>query len=83
AYNYTVYPMVKQTRYLAQTGKLGEIGKTRVEYPQGWLASKLEDTGNIQATWRTDPKRAGIGAAIGDIGSHAENLVGTICGLEL
>jgi len=82
-YNYTGYPMVKQARHLVQTGKLGEIRKVIVEYPQGWLGSKLEDTGNKQAAWRTDPKQAGIGGAIGDIGSHAENLVSTICGLEL
>jgi len=82
-YNYTGYPMVKQARHLVKTGKLGEIRKVIVEYPQGWLGTKLEDTGNKQAVWRTDPRQAGIGGAIGDIGSHAENLVSTICGLEI
>jgi predicted dehydrogenase len=82
-YNYTGYPLVKQARYMVQEGKLGEIRKVIVEYPQGWLATKEEDTGQKQAVWRTDPKRSGIGGSIGDIGSHAENLVSTITGLEI
>lgn len=82
-YNYTGYPMVKEARRLVQEGAIGEIRKVIVEYNQGWLATKLEDTGAKQAEWRTDPARSGVGGAIGDIGSHAENLVATITGLEL
>ena len=82
-YNYTGYPMVKQARQMVQDGKLGEIRKVIVEYPQGWLATRLEETGQKQADWRTDPNRSGIGGCIGDIGSHAENLVSTITGLEI
>ena len=82
-YNYTGYPLVKQARQMVQEGKLGEIRKVIVEYPQGWLSTKEEDTGQKQATWRTDPKRSGIGGCIGDIGSHAENLASTITGLEI
>jgi predicted dehydrogenase len=82
-YNYTGYPMVKQARHMVQQGMLGEIRKVIVEYSQSWLLTKLEDTGHKQADWRTDPKRAGLGGAIGDIGTHAENLMSTITGLEL
>ncbi|HEX7002795.1 MAG TPA: Gfo/Idh/MocA family oxidoreductase [Trueperaceae bacterium] len=82
-YNYTGYPMVKQARDMVRQGMLGELRKVIVEYNQGWLATKLEDQGAKQAEWRTDPERSGIGGAIGDIGSHAENLVATITGLEL
>jgi predicted dehydrogenase len=82
-YNYTGYPLVKQARHMVRQGKLGEIRKVIVEYPQGWLRTKEEDTGQKQAVWRTDPKRSGIGGSIGDIGSHAENLVSTITGLEI
>jgi predicted dehydrogenase len=82
-YNYTGYPMVKQARYMVQQGMLGEIRKVIVEYSQSWLLTKLEDTGHKQADWRTDPERAGLGGAIGDIGTHAENLMTTITGLEL
>jgi predicted dehydrogenase len=82
-YNYTGYPMVKQARHMVQSGQLGEIRKVIAEYNQGWLATNLEKTGQKQADWRTDPKRSGAAGAIGDIGSHAENLTYTITGLEL
>jgi predicted dehydrogenase len=82
-YNYTGYPLVKQARYMVQQGKLGEIRKVIVEYPQDWLATRLEETGQKQADWRTDPKRSGIGGCVGDIGTHAENLTSTITGLEI
>ncbi|MDX2147991.1 MAG: Gfo/Idh/MocA family oxidoreductase [Planctomycetota bacterium] len=82
-YNYTGYPMVKRAAELVKSGKLGQIRKVFVEYHQGWLATKLEATGQAQASWRVDPTKAGLGGAIGDIGSHAENLVSTITGLEI
>lgn len=81
-HNYSGYPMVKQARAMVQEGLLGEIRKIVVEYPQGWLATPLEQTGQKQAAWRTDPKMAGAGA-LGDIGSHAEHLARYITGLEL
>ena len=82
-YNYTGYPLVKQARHMVQTGQLGDLRKVIVEYNQGWLATKLEDEGAKQAEWRTDPERSGIAGAVGDIGSHAENLAATITGLEI
>jgi len=82
-YNYTGYPMVKQARQMVRDGKLGEIRKVIVEYPQGWLRTKLEDTGHKQAAWRVVPELAGIGGAIGDIGSHAEHMASTVTGLEI
>ena len=82
-HNYTGYPMVKQAKALVQEGELGEIRKVVVEYSQGWLSTALEDTGDKQASWRTDPERAGVSSALGDIGSHAENLAGYITGLQM
>jgi predicted dehydrogenase len=82
-YNYTGYPMVRQAREMVRSGQLGELRKIVVEYNQGWLASQLEGSGNKQADWRTDPARSGAAGAIGDIGSHAENLVSSITGLEI
>lgn len=81
-HNYTGYPMVKQARTLVEQGTLGTIRKVVVEYSQGWLSTLLEATGSKQAEWRTDPAKAGAGA-IGDIGSHAENLARYITGLEM
>lgn len=82
-YNYTGYPMVRQAREMVRSGVLGTIRKVVVEYNQGWLATALEATGNKQAGWRTDPARSGIAGALGDIGSHAENLVATVTGLAI
>ena len=82
-HNYTGYPMVKEARDWVRSGKIGEIQRVVVEYPQDWLLTKLEDAGAKQAEWRTDPTRSGIAGAVGDIGSHCENLVSYITGLEI
>lgn len=82
-HNYTGYPMVKQAKAMVANGDLGKIRKVVVEYPQGWLATKLEESGQKQAAWRTDPKRSGIAGSMGDIGSHAENLAEYITGLQI
>jgi predicted dehydrogenase len=82
-HNYTGYPMVKEARARVRAGQLGKVRKIVVEYPQGWLASLLEATGQKQADWRTDPKRAGASCCMGDIGTHAENLAEYITGLRI
>lgn len=82
-YNYTGYPLVKEAAARIAAGELGEIRKVFVEYHQGWLATKLEESGQKQAAWRTDPARSGIAGSVGDIGSHAENLVATMTGLKI
>jgi predicted dehydrogenase len=82
-HNYTGYPLVKEARDMVAGGKLGRIRKVVVEYPQGWLATRLEATGQKQAGWRTDPKRSGAAGSIGDIGTHAENLAEYISGLQI
>ncbi|MDP2983066.1 MAG: Gfo/Idh/MocA family oxidoreductase [Candidatus Latescibacter sp.] len=82
-HNYTGYPLVKEARAMVAAGKLGKIRKIVVEYPQGWLATQLEATGQKQATWRTDPSRSGIAGCMGDIGTHAENLAEYITGLKI
>jgi predicted dehydrogenase len=79
-HNYTGYPMVKEARQMVKDGKLGKIRKIVVEYPQGWLATHVE---NKQADWRTDPARSGIAGCMGDIGTHAENLAEYITGLKI
>ncbi len=82
-HNYTGYPMVKQARQMIRRGELGALRKVVVEYPQGWLSTHLEATGQKQAAWRTDPQRSGVAGAIGDIGTHAENLAEYITGLKI
>ncbi|MCZ6834311.1 MAG: Gfo/Idh/MocA family oxidoreductase [Planctomycetota bacterium] len=81
-YNYSGSPMIKQARAMVQDGELGKIRKVLVEYHQGWLAERIEATGQKQASWRSDPNLSG-GGAIVDIGSHAEQLVRYVTGLEI
>jgi len=82
-HNYTGYPMVKQARQMVAHGDLGPIRKVMVAYPQGWLSTLLEESGQKQASWRTDPSRSGAAGAMGDIGTHAENLAEYITGLQI
>lgn len=82
-HNYTGYPMVKQAKAMLSNGDFGKIRKVVVEYPQGWLSERLEASDQKQAAWRTDPTKSGIAGAIGDIGTHAENLAEYITGLKI
>ncbi|MBM63500.1 MAG: oxidoreductase [Acidobacteria bacterium] len=82
-HNYTGYPMVKLARDLVRQGEIGRLRKVVVEYPQGWLATRLEATGMKQAQWRTDPTRSGAAGCMGDIGIHAGNLAEYITGLRI
>ncbi len=82
-HNYSGYPMVRQAREMVAAGELGEIRVVQAEYPQDWLSTDLESTGQKQAAWRVDPAQAGAGGSLGDIGTHAEHLARFISGLEL
>jgi predicted dehydrogenase len=82
-HNYTGYPMVRHARAMVAAGELGQLRLVQAEYPQDWLTEKIEDTGQKQAVWRNDPKRAGAGGCLGDIGTHAFNLASFVSGLEL
>ena len=82
-HTYTGYPMVKEARQIVKSGRLGAVRKIMVEYPQGWLAEKLEDSDQKQAAWRTDPKRSGKSGAYGDIGTHAANMAEYVSGLSI
>ena len=73
-HNYTGYPLVRQARQMVTSGELGDIMAIRMNYIQGWLVEKLEDSDQKQAAWRTDPKRSGAAGCFGDIATHAYNL---------
>ena len=81
-HTYSGYPAVKEARERVARGDFGKVRKIFVEYPQGWLSSKLEDSGNAQASWRTDPKRSGKAGCMGDIGTHAHHLAEYVTGLK-
>src|SRR6476620_9885853 len=74
SHNYTGYPLVRQAREMVKSGELGENNAVRAFYIQGWLRTRLEEGGQKQASWRTDPKRSGAAGCFGDIGTHAYNL---------
>ena len=82
-HTYSGYPMVKQAKAMVREGKLGKIRKVWVEYPQGWLSTLSEREGNAQAAWRTDPKKSGKSAVMGDIGTHAAHLAEYITGAKI
>jgi predicted dehydrogenase len=79
-HNYSGYPMVRQARAMIEAGELGAIRVVQVEYAQDWLATDL--AGNKQADWRGDPARAGPGGALGDIATHAFQLLEFVTGLK-
>jgi predicted dehydrogenase len=81
-HNYTGYPMVRQARQMVADGELGAIRTVQVEYPQDWLATPVEQTGQKQAVWRTDPAQSGPGGCLGDIGTHAYNIQSFVGGLR-
>jgi predicted dehydrogenase len=82
-YTYSGYPMVRQMREMVRGGAIGTVRRVVVEYQQGWLAAQVEAGGNKQALWRTDPRQSGHAGAMGDIGSHAENLLTSVTGLSV
>ncbi|QCO19572.1 gfo/Idh/MocA family oxidoreductase (plasmid) [Azospirillum brasilense] len=81
-HNYTGYPMVRQARAMVAAGDLGALRVVQVEYPQDWLSTRLEESGQKQAEWRTDPARSGIAGCVGDIGTHAFQLAEFVTGLR-
>ena len=81
-HTYTGYPMIKEAKHRLEQGQLGQIKKVIIEYPQGWLANKDDETSK-QASWRLDPEQAGISCCMADIGIHAANLAEYVTGLKI
>ena len=80
-HNYTGYPLIRAARALVEAGELGDVRIVQVEYAQDWLAQPIEDSGQKQAAWRTDPALAGPAGCLGDIGTHAAQLAEFVTGL--
>jgi len=80
-HNYTGYPMVRQARAMIEAGELGAIRLVQVEYVQGGNAREFEPSQG--RAWRHDPAKGGPSLVMGDIGSHAHNLLRFITGLEV
>ncbi|MFL5694900.1 MAG: Gfo/Idh/MocA family protein [Ktedonobacteraceae bacterium] len=82
-HNYVGYPAIRQARDLVQRGEIGNVRKVVVEYIQDWLMEPIERAGSKQASWRTDPTKSGISGCVGDLGTHGENLLEFITGLQI
>ena len=82
-HTYTGYPMVRQARQMIANGDIGKLRLVVVEYPQGWLATRLEDTGEKKSSWRTDPVQSGPGGCVADIGTHAYHMARFVSQLKV
>jgi predicted dehydrogenase len=82
-HTYAGYSLVRDARALCAEGRLGKIRKIVIEYLQGWLTNPIENSGQKQAAWRSDPAQSGAGGCIGDIGTHAFHLVEYVTGLKV
>jgi predicted dehydrogenase len=82
-HNYTGYPMVRQARAMVAEGLLGTIQLIQVEYVQGGKAGERDPDRDGPLPWRYDPVRGGPSLVLGDIGTHAHNLVRFVTGLEV
>jgi len=80
---YSGYPAVKEMKARIARGDLGKLRRLYVEYPQGWLAERIEILGGNNAGWRTDPKQSGKAGCIGDIGTHAWHLSEYVTGQKV
>jgi len=82
-YTYTGYPMVRQMRKLVESGELGKIQKVDVQYYQGWINPIIHDPEKRASTWRLQPDKSGISCCIGDIGTHAFDMIEFVTGLQV
>lgn len=83
AFTYSAYPLVEEARLRVARGDFGPIRLVQVEYLQGWLSLPIDNDGDRQAEWRTDPARAGLGGCLSDIGTHAFHLAEHVSGLRV
>ncbi|WP_299119940.1 Gfo/Idh/MocA family oxidoreductase [uncultured Winogradskyella sp.] len=82
-YTYTGYPMVRQMRQMIANGTIGKIQKIDAQYYQGWINPIIHDKELRKSTWRLDPEKSGISCCIGDIGTHAFDMVEYMSGLRV
>ena len=82
-YTYTGYPMVRQMREMIAEGILGKIQKIDVQYYQGWINPIIHDEEKRANTWRLDPEKSGISCCVGDIGTHAFDMIEYVSGMEI
>lgn len=82
-YTYTGYPMIRQMREMVLNGELGKIQKIDAQYYQGWINPIIHDKNQRASTWRLDPEKSGISCCVGDIGTHAFDMLEYVSGLQI
>lgn len=82
-YTYTGYPMIRQMRQMIADGKIGPVQKLDAQYYQGWINPIIHDPEQRANTWRLDPNKGGISCCIGDIGTHAFDMLEYVTGLQV
>ncbi len=82
-YTYTGYPMVRQMKQMIADGALGAIQKVDLQYYQGWINPVIHDPAQRKTVWRLDPDKGGMSCCIGDIGTHAFDMVEYVTGQQI
>ena len=82
-YTYTGYPMVRQMKQMIEEGKIGKIQKVDLQYYQGWINPIIHDSEKRANTWRLNPEKSGISCCIGDIGTHAFDMLEYVTNLKV
>ncbi|MEZ4840541.1 MAG: Gfo/Idh/MocA family oxidoreductase [Flavobacteriaceae bacterium] len=82
-YTYTGYPMIRQMRQMIADGVIGKVQKIDAQYYQGWINPIIHDKEKRATTWRLDPKKSGISCCIGDIGTHAFDMLEYVTQLKI
>jgi len=82
-YTYTGYPMIRQMREMISNGDIGKVQKIDVQYYQGWINPIIHDKEKRASTWRLDPEKSGISCCVGDIGTHAFDMIEYVSGLKV
>ena len=82
-YTYTGYPMVRQMTKMIADGVIGKLHKVDAQYLQGWLNPVIHEKEKRNSTWRLNPEKSGISCCVGDIGTHAFNMVELVTGMKV
>ena len=82
-YTYTGYPMIRQMTKMIADGVIGKLHKVDAQYLQGWLNPVIHEKEKRNSTWRLNPEKSGISCCVGDIGTHAFNMVELVTGMKV
>ncbi len=82
-YTYTGYPMIRQMRQMIAEGTIGKVQKIDTQYYQGWINPVIHNKEKRKNTWRLNPEKSGISCCIGDIGTHAFDMIEYLSGIKV